>query len=100
MTNNFLDELARIVVLDPQQLSPLEIGFLRARVSYLNSDQVHKFESVLEVEVQKEQTGLKYGELRARATELGLTVKVGVKKVDLIKMIEDAEKADAELKTK
>lgn len=97
MLNNFLDEIARIVVLEPSQLSPLEIGFLRARVSYLTSDQVHKFESVLEMN-KKEETGLSYGELKTRAKELGLTVKVGVKKVDLKKMVEEAEKADEELK--
>lgn len=98
MSDNFLDEIARIVALEPHQLSPLEIGFLRARISYLTSDQIHKFESVLEVIHGATQSELKWGELKSKAKDLGLTVKVGTKKTELIKMIEDAEKADAELK--
>lgn len=97
MLENFLDEIKRLTVKEVYQLSPLEAGFLKARVSYLTDEEKKKFESILAE--QKTSGGLSYGELKSKAKKLGLTVRVGVKKVDLLKMIEDAEKVDEELQT-
>jgi hypothetical protein len=46
------NELNRILSLEPAALTLDEMAFLRARRSYLNSDQVARFESVLTDEGQ------------------------------------------------
>lgn len=102
--DNFLDEIQEICKLEVYQLSPMQIGFLRARKSYLTPDQLNRFESVLED--RTEDIGLSYGELKSRAKDLGIKVGVGIKKVDLKKMVDDKEKEledakiDEELKSK
>jgi hypothetical protein len=46
-------ELKRILALDPGVLNPAEIGFLKARLSYLTTDQKRIFASVLEAKAEK-----------------------------------------------
>lgn len=46
-------ELERILSLDPSVLTPSEIAFLRARASYLTSEQKRVFASVLEEKPKK-----------------------------------------------
>jgi hypothetical protein len=44
------EELQRILALDPSVLNTSEIQFLKARISYLTTDQKRIFASVLETE--------------------------------------------------
>jgi len=45
------EELDRITALDPENLTDYDLGFLRARQSYLDYQQTKKFEKVLGVEI-------------------------------------------------
>ncbi len=44
--SDFIDELKRIAVKEVEALTPMEISFLRARVSYLKPETKAKFKSV------------------------------------------------------
>ena len=46
-------ELERILALDPSMLNPAEVGFLKARSSYLTTEQKRIFASVLEPKAEK-----------------------------------------------
>jgi hypothetical protein len=50
------EELNRVLAMEPVALSLDEMAFLRARRSYLNSDQAAKFAAVLEDEPATEQS--------------------------------------------
>ena len=90
-----------IIKKDVSALIPSDIVFLRARQSYLTEEQLAlyaplfnvKTEPVVEAvtEVPKERTIADYSmkELYKRAKELGCKTRVGLKRDELIKMIDD-----------
>ncbi len=90
--SDFIDELKRIAVKEVEALTPMEISFLRARVSYLKPETKAKFKSVLTDEINL--LDLKRPELDAMAIELGLNPEDYQNK----KLIAEAIKATEETK--
>lgn len=95
-----------IVEKNATELSEYDQGFLRARVSYLNGDQLKKFDKVLNAkevkvsktedepksnEVKKSDEKLSYKELQAEATKLGISPVVGVSGDELKALIAEAK---------
>lgn len=72
-------------------LSENDIAILRARIAYLGSADLDKYQSVLfEESSEVETTGLTYHQLQEKGRLMGLPVS-RVSKEKLLKMIEEAE---------
>ncbi len=104
MNQEAQDVLTAITKKEIHELLPSDIVFLRARSSYLTPEQVEKYQSVLsrdvpqrnepekEEKIQSKPTTyeqMRYQDLLRQAKSLGIKVKVGIKKDDLIQMIMD-----------
>jgi len=90
-----------IVAKSVLDLTPAEADFLKARRDYLTSDQKEKFAEVLEGKVAEvkdegktQEPEIKLKDLKVRGEAVGLTYKVGTKKEDFLKQVEEAEKAN------
>lgn len=93
------EKLKRIVKKEIPALTPDEIGFLKARSSYLTRDEREKYEEVLKpgkVVKEKEENKepeISLKDLKVRGEAVGIIYKVGTKKTDYQKLVEEAEKA-------
>lgn len=72
------------------ELSPNDIGFLKARRSYLTAEQVEKFSEVLDETKENKKEKDEYKALVERAKELGLKTHK-VTREDLKKAVAEAE---------
>jgi hypothetical protein len=68
MMDDFMAEIERLCKKTPEELTTMEIAFLRARKTYLTGFQLKQFESVL-------------GEIKAKLPETVLKKKTEVKKI-------------------
>ena len=87
------DYLNRIIKKEFEALTPGDVVFLRARKSYLTDAQIETFKKVFEGKVEKkEEIVLSLKDLKVRGEAVGLKYKVGTKKEDYLKQIEELEK--------
>jgi len=104
MIKDFREKLAEIVKKEVTSLTPGDIAFLKARLSYLNKHELKKFVSVLKEETPKEVVVTadrrdtlpegehpSYRDLQRRASELGKITVVGQTKEQLENYIKTHE---------
>lgn len=98
LSENFMDELKKILKYEPGELSEAQIAFLRARQSYLSPEDREKYAEVLESEapVDAGKPEIKMDEIRERAKAVDMKIPVGTKKEDALRMVEEAEAKKAE----
>jgi len=82
--------LDNICIKEVHELTETDIGFLKARRSYLTSEMLQKYESILQDKpqaVDKTET-LSYRDLQRHASSLGIK-SVGKTYADLIKLVKE-----------
>lgn len=81
-------KLDEILQKEAAALTDADVAFLKARKDYLTNDQRAAYNEVLGEESKPPKIkGLSYQELQAKAKELGLKIRVGIKKADLENMV-------------
>ena len=88
------DKFDEIVLKSPDSLMGTEIDFLRARRSYLSTEETKKFEGVLKVEEETvDYSTLKKDALVALVSERNIEVPETAKtKADYVSLLEEADK--------
>lgn len=83
MNQEAKDYLNKLLSLTPNELNAMQAAFLKARAAYLTDEQRAMYADVLGLKNDSP----KMSDLREKAQEMGLTVPFGIKKEELIKLI-------------